>query len=133
LDEPDRSGIVRRNASVSNADSMQRLAMTRLEQDPTDLDETDRSGIAPRNASGSNADPSLRPAMSRNDLARTVADKTDNSGVVRVKASVPNAGTLLRPAMTGYAKISGPEMTIGRAYLRLCIRFLTVELWSWVP
>jgi multidrug efflux pump subunit AcrA (membrane-fusion protein) len=61
------------------------------------------------------------------------ADQADDSGIVRVKASVPNAGALLRPAMTGYAKINGQEMTVGEAYLRLFIRFLTVEVWSWAP
>jgi hypothetical protein len=63
------------------------------------------------------------------ELAPTALDKMDNS-VVRVKASVPNAESLLRPAMTGYAKISGRDMTVWKAYL---IRFFTVELWSWVP
>jgi len=52
---------------------------------------------------------------------------------VRVEALIPNAGTLLRPGMTGYAKISGPKMSLGEAYFRLCIRFLILELWSWVP
>jgi hypothetical protein len=51
-----------------------------------------------------------------------------------VKASVPNEEMLLRPlATTGYAKINGLGMTIGEAYFRLFNRFLTVEIWSWVP
>jgi hypothetical protein len=62
-----------------------------------------------------------------------VADTAGDKGVIRVEASVPNVETGLRSAMSGYAKISGPEMTVGQAYLRLCMRFLTVELWSWVP
>jgi putative peptide zinc metalloprotease protein len=75
----------------------------------------------------------LRPAMTRRQPAPTAVDTTGNSGVIRVKASVPNSEIRLRIAVTGYAKISGPEMTVGQAYLRLCIRFLVVELWSWVP
>jgi RND family efflux transporter MFP subunit len=66
-------------------------------------------------------------------LAPTALDKTDKS-VIRVKASVPNEEMLLRPlATTGYAKINGVGMTIGEAYFRLFNRFLTVEIWSWVP
>jgi RND family efflux transporter MFP subunit len=82
----------------------------------------------------------LRPWSARDEeivgyvteLAPTALDKTRNS-IVRVKASVPNAEMLLRPGMTGYAKIRGLEMTVREAYLRLCVRVLTVELWSWVP
>jgi HlyD family secretion protein len=74
-----------------------------------------------------------RPASRERPLVMADADKTRGGGAIRVAASVPNAETLLRSAMTGYAKISGPEMTVGEAYLRLCARFLTVELWSWVP
>ena len=65
-------------------------------------------------------------------LAPTALDQTQNSVVV-VQASIPNPEALLRPAMTGYAKISGPEIRLWEAYFRLCIRFFTVELWSWVP
>jgi hypothetical protein len=76
--------------------------------------------------------PSHRTAVNKIDGAGN--NGGDSSGVVvRVKASVPNVGTRLRSDMTGYAKISGPEMTVVHAYLRLCSRFLTVELWSWVP
>ena len=71
-------------------------------------------------------------AMTEHRPAGSVADSTEN-GVIRVEASVSNVETGLRTAMSGYAKISGPEMTVGQAYLRLFLRFLTVELWSWVP
>jgi hypothetical protein len=50
-----------------------------------------------------------------------------------VEASIPNSEMSLRSGMTGYAKISGPAMSVREAYLRLGIRFLTVELWSWAP
>lgn len=82
-------------------------------------------------------EPSLRERALRRLAATTqessAADQADDSSVVRVKATVPNATILLRPAMTGYAKISGPEMPLGGAFLRLCVRFFTVELWSLVP
>jgi multidrug efflux pump subunit AcrA (membrane-fusion protein) len=71
-------------------------------------------------------------AMARDELAPAAGDKTAID-VGRVTASVPNGGMLLRPGMSGYAKIAGADMTVGEAYLRLCIRFFAVELWSWVP
>lgn len=75
----------------------------------------------------------LRTAMTKTEPAPTAENTAGNSGVIRVRASVPNAGTRLRPAMGGYAKINGPQVTVGEAYLRFCIRLLTVELWSWIP
>ena len=75
-----------------------------------------------------------RRAMRRQERAKLPLDNnTDSGGTVRVNVSVQNPGTLLRPNMTGYAKISGRNMTVGQAYFRLGIRFVTVELWSWVP
>jgi multidrug resistance efflux pump len=65
--------------------------------------------------------------------SRTEAIAANNSGLIRVKAAIASAGTSLRPGMTGYAKVSGPQMTLGEAYLRFCIRLFKTELWSLVP
>jgi multidrug efflux pump subunit AcrA (membrane-fusion protein) len=98
---------------------------------PTATTEREQARAASDN--GVDQEPSLRLAP-RGEPARTATHSTDNDGLVRVKASVPSAGRLLRPGMTGYAKIiTGADVTVGEAYLRLCRRFLTVELWSWVP
>ena len=61
------------------------------------------------------------------------SSQKEDSGIVLVKVSIPNAGGMLRPGMTGYAKIAGPRMLLGEAYLRLSIRLFAVELWSWIP
>jgi hypothetical protein len=82
---------------------------------------------------GDDPEPSLRPATTKREPAQTATHNVENDDLVRVKASVPSTGRLLRPGMTGYAKISGADVTVGEAYLRLCRRFLTVELWSLVP
>jgi len=84
-------------------------------------------------SSSTNADSLIGHATSRSETAAGEQESADKSGLLRVRASVPDSGTLLRPAMTGYAKITGVDMTIGEAFFRLCSRFLTVELWSWVP
>ncbi len=66
----------------------------------------------------------------------TVAPAAEDEGygsVVRVGASFPNEGDKLRSGMTGYAKIFGGEMRVWQAYLRSIMRFVQVEVWSWVP
>jgi multidrug efflux pump subunit AcrA (membrane-fusion protein) len=99
---------------------------------PSVLDEPNRNDIRethrPRNAETQFA----QETISRQPSG-TGVDRSDNRGVIRVKASVPNAGGWLRGGMGGYAKISGPQMTVGEAYFRLLRRFLTVQLWSFVP
>ncbi len=93
------------------------------------------AGYGSRGAGLSVADRQTGPVSARSERKSrgTFPDKIDNGEVVRVKVSVPNAETGLRSAMTGYAKISGPKMTVGEAYLRFSIRLFTIELWSWVP
>jgi len=99
---------------------------------PSVLDEPDRSDIRethrPRNAETQ----LVQEKISRQPSGVGV-DRAGNGGIIRVKASVPNAGGWLRGGMGGYAKISGPEMTVGEAYFRQLRRFLTVQLWSLVP
>jgi multidrug efflux pump subunit AcrA (membrane-fusion protein) len=53
--------------------------------------------------------------------------------IVRVRASIPNQDAVLRPAMTGYAKIDGEEMRVWQAFLGRIVRFVRVEMWSWIP
>jgi multidrug efflux pump subunit AcrA (membrane-fusion protein) len=74
-----------------------------------------------------------RTADTLPDPGRVATTAAYHSGLIRVKAIVPNAGGSLRPAMTGYAKVSGPQMRLGEAYFRFCIRLFKTELWSLVP
>jgi len=80
-----------------------------------------------------NAAPARRPALAEAGRNRSASDGSLDSGTLPVKASVASADTVLRTAMTGYAKIDGPRMTVGEAYFRTWLRFLRVELWSWIP
>jgi multidrug resistance efflux pump len=62
------------------------------------------------------------------------ADTTDRGGsVIRVKTEVPNLDGVLRPQMTGYAKIDGREMYAWEAFSRMVLRFILIEVWSWIP
>jgi putative peptide zinc metalloprotease protein len=53
--------------------------------------------------------------------------------VVRVISELDNADDLLRTDMTGYAKIESQWRPVGVAFTRWLIRFLFVEVWSWIP
>jgi multidrug resistance efflux pump len=53
--------------------------------------------------------------------------------VVRVISELDNADGLLRTDMTGYAKIESQWRPVGVAFTRWLIRFLFVEVWSWIP
>jgi multidrug efflux pump subunit AcrA (membrane-fusion protein) len=53
--------------------------------------------------------------------------------VVRVVAEVPNPDGLLRPDMSGYAKIETVHMPLWYSYARAIMRFLLIEVWSWIP
>ena len=53
--------------------------------------------------------------------------------VVRVVAEVPNPDGLLRPDMSGYAKVETVYMPVWYSYSRAVMRFLLIEIWSWIP
>jgi hypothetical protein len=62
-----------------------------------------------------------------------VAVKTPYGKVVRVTIEVPNEQFLMKSGMTGYGKISVGYMPTIAAFTRWLVRFVTVQLWSWVP
>ena len=57
----------------------------------------------------------------------------DKGKVVRVLAELPNESGMFKSDMTGYAKISCGRTTVGQAFTRWLVRFLLVEVWSWIP
>jgi putative peptide zinc metalloprotease protein len=57
----------------------------------------------------------------------------DNGKVIRVLSEFPNPDGLLKTDMTGYAKINGRWMPVGVAFTRWLVRFIMVEVWSWIP
>ena len=52
--------------------------------------------------------------------------------VVRVLSELSNADGLLKTDMTGYAKIECEKKPVGIAFTRWLVRFITVEVWSWI-
>jgi putative peptide zinc metalloprotease protein len=53
--------------------------------------------------------------------------------IVPVLAEINNTEGMFRSEMTGYAKISAGWKPIGYAFLQPIIRFIKVQVWSWIP
>ena len=53
--------------------------------------------------------------------------------VVRVICELSDMDPSLRTDMTGYAKIETKWMPVGIAFTRWLVRFIFVEVWSWIP
>jgi putative peptide zinc metalloprotease protein len=53
--------------------------------------------------------------------------------VVRVLSKLPNEEGLLKTDMTGYAKIETSNKPVIVAFTRWLVRFVLVEIWSWIP
>lgn len=66
----------------------------------------------------------------------SVAPKAEGSAqgnIVRVLTEIPNDDLMLRPEMTGEAKIYDGWTPIVVAFSHSIVRFVMVEVWSWLP
>lgn len=61
------------------------------------------------------------------------AQDSPNGRVVRVKLKVPNQKNELKPEMTGAAKVDGGWKPVVVAFTKPVVRFIMVEIWSWLP
>jgi hypothetical protein len=52
---------------------------------------------------------------------------------VRVIIEIPNPDGLLKSQMTGFAKIAAGEQWAIVAFTRALVRFVMLEMWSWLP
>ena len=53
--------------------------------------------------------------------------------VIRVLSDLQNTNGMLKTDMTGYAKIECARRPLGIAFTRWLVRFIFVEVWSWIP
>ncbi len=53
--------------------------------------------------------------------------------VIKVRTALENADERIKSGMTGYAKISGEKMPLWKVLSLAIIRFIKVEVWSWLP
>ncbi len=65
-------------------------------------------------------------------IDRNVTTRTFGS-VVKVLLLVKNRDGKLRTGMTGYAKITGQSLPVWKAFTLAVVRFVTVQVWSWIP
>ncbi len=57
----------------------------------------------------------------------------DYGKAVKVIATLENDANALKSGMTGYAKVSGDTLMVWQVLTRAIYRFITVEMWAWVP
>ncbi len=68
-------------------------------------------------------------------IADVTEPLSDNPGVrvVRVVTLIDNPDGLLKAEMTGYAKIAAGRKPVIVAFTRALVRFVMLEMWSWLP
>jgi multidrug resistance efflux pump len=79
---------------------------------------------------------SVEPIAASDSTKLTNADESTSSlteQFVKVTVDLPNTDRLLKAGMSGYAKIEGRTMPVFAAFTRSIVRFVQVEIWSWLP
>lgn len=79
---------------------------------------------------------SIEPAASAADASNTTIKEPTNKitdRFVKVIVDIPNREEILKSSMTGYAKIKGSTKPLVVAFTRPIVRFIEVEIWSWLP
>jgi multidrug resistance efflux pump len=59
--------------------------------------------------------------------------KETSGKVVKVIVKIDSPQGIVKSGMTGYAKIEGETMPVIAVFTRAIVRFVTVEIWSWLP
>ncbi len=79
---------------------------------------------------------SIEPTASNSATGSPVpSERAENSKerFIRVIIDIPNTEKILKAGMSGYAKIEGRTMPFIVAFARPIIRFVQIEVWSWIP
>ena len=81
-----------------------------------------------------------RPTAYSTQLFEGKVDKIDSvvtekpfGNVVKVIAVIDNPDGRIKNGMSGYAKIDGPSLPVWQAFSQAVMRFVNVQVWSWVP
>lgn len=61
------------------------------------------------------------------------AENRDFGKIVRVTVEAHSHDMPLKSDTTGYAKIRCQQMSLLEAFTRAIVRFITIEMWSWIP
>jgi multidrug resistance efflux pump len=79
---------------------------------------------------------SIEPTTSNESTGSAIltqARPEDSERFVTVIVDIPNTDKILKAGMSGYAKIQGRTMPAIAAFTRSFVRFLQIEVWSWLP
>jgi putative peptide zinc metalloprotease protein len=79
---------------------------------------------------------SIEPAASAENASNATVKEPTNKltdRFVKVIVDIPNREEILKSSMTGYAKIKGSTKPLVVAFTRPIVRFIEVEIWSWLP
>jgi multidrug resistance efflux pump len=79
-------------------------------------------------------DDSLSKTSTSAESGKTVESSNPKSGqFVKVVVEIPKTEKILKSGMSGYAKIEGKTMPVILAFTRPIVRFIQIEMWSWIP
>ncbi len=67
------------------------------------------------------------------DSTNNTESNPDRERIINVIVDIPNTDKNLKAGMTGYAKIEGKTLPVIVAFTRPIVRFVQVEVWSWLP
>lgn len=67
------------------------------------------------------------------DEIEVIANTADYGRVVYVRGHISNPDGAIKTGLTGYAKIQGNETIVLLAFTRALTRFVTIDIWSWLP
>ncbi len=67
------------------------------------------------------------------DSTTNTESNPDRERIINVIVDIPNTDKNLKAGMTGYAKIEGKTLPVIVAFTRPIVRFVQVEVWSWLP
>jgi multidrug resistance efflux pump len=81
----------------------------------------------------SNDDSSSKTSVNQTSGTTLESTNATSGQVVKVVVEFPKTDRILKSGMSGYAKIEGKTMPIIVAFTRPIVRFIQIELWSWIP
>lgn len=75
----------------------------------------------------------LERTLTEREIRMAPTTLGDEQPVIKVLCRMQDDKGMLKPGMTGYAKIALSRQPVLLAFSRWLVRFLMVEVWSWIP
>ena len=75
----------------------------------------------------------LERSLTEREVRMSPVPVREEEPVVRVVCRLRDEAMVLKPGMTGYAKIAVARKPLVLAFSQWLVRFVMVEVWSWIP